>query len=574
VIAARLALQYPATNKDVGISLFPERLARPQPGAASGTPLIGGVLLALVGLVLLVTCVNVANLVLVRVSTRFREIALRASLGASRFRLFRQLLTESLLLAAFGGVAGAALGWWLTRLISTIRFGEALPLRLDLSFDWRVFGYTSLAVFTCGVLVGLAPAWQASRMNLSATLNEGGRSLAGGHRRMRSALVVAQVAGSLVVLIVAGLFVRSLQSAQKLDMGFNPRGVLILATDTGQLGYDEARGTAFYRAVKERVRAIPGVESAGFGFDVPMSSTGDNSERVWKEGQAGVPEVQVPVAGVNFVDEDYFRSMQIPLLRGRAIGEQDRKDSPSVAVINEAMAKLLWPGQDPIGRHFSFNKSDGRGVEVVGLTKTGKYNFIAENPRAFFYVPLSQNYLGFRVLAVRTAVLPMSLADSVERAFHTLDPDLPVSDVMSMEQSLAGANGFFLYRMGALFSSGLGTLGLLLAVVGVYGVISHSATQRSHEIGIRMAVGADRRDILRMIMSQGFGLVAIGIGIGLLIAAGFARLLRSLLLEISSMDPLTFFVVPALLLLVALVACYIPARRATRVDPLVALRYE
>lgn len=571
VIAARLAHDYPGTNKDISIHLFPERFARPDPNASRGVLLVGSILLALVGLVLLVTCVNIANLVLVRASARFAELALRASLGAGRFRMFRQLLTESLVLAACGGAVGVALGWWLARSIS---FAGSLPVRLDLTLDWRVFGYAALVVCTSGTLVGLTPAWRASRLNLSGTLREGGRSLVGGHQRLRSALVVVQVAGSLVLLIVAGLFVRSLQSAQRLDVGFNPSGVLILTTDTGQLGYDHARGTAFYRAVKERVRSLPGVESAGFAFDVPMSSITNDSARVWKEGQGGVPDVQVPVAGLNVVDEEYFRAMQIPVRRGRAIGEQDRQDSPHVAVVNETMATLLWPGQDPIGRHFRFNTSDGPLLEVVGLTPTGKYTLIAEPPRPFFYVPLSQHYRGLRVLAVRAAVPPMNLAEAVKREFQALDPDLPVTDVMSMERSLAGPNGFLLYRIGALFASGLGMLGLLLAVMGVYGVIAHSVAQRTHEIGIRMAIGADRRDILRLIVSQGLWPVAIGLGIGLLGAAGFSRVLRSLLLEVSSMDPLTFGAVSALLALVAWVACYIPARRATRVGPLVALRYE
>jgi len=295
---------------------------------------------------------------------------------------------------------------------------------------------------------------------------------------------------------------------------------------------------------------------------------------VWREGQAGVPETQLLSAGFNKVTEDYFRTMQIPILRGRPIGEQDQKNSARVAVINETMASRLWPGENPIGHHFSFTKSDAPPVEVVGVAKNGKYQWIAEDPSSFFYVPLSQNYASARILQVRTQVPPKSLTDGIEREIRALDADLPIFDVDTMEESLGGGNGFFLLRIAALMAGSLGLLGLLLAVVGVYGVVAYSVGQRTHEIGIRMAIGAQPPNILRMIVGQGLALVGIGLGIGLAMSLGFTRLVRNLLFQVGGTDPLTFVLVSLLLTGVALGACYIPARRATHVDPLVALRYE
>jgi predicted permease len=575
VVARRLEQEYPATNKGITVDIYPERLARPEPDGAEGNPVGAAVFLAMVGLVLLVTCVNVANLLLVRASARFKEMAIRAALGAGRVRIFRQLLTESLLLSMVGGTGGALLGWWFSRLIGSIRFPVSFPMHVDLSFDWRVFGYVGLIAALCGILVGLAPAWRASRMNLSSALREGGRSSGAGasHNRMRNALVVFQVAGTLVVLITAGLFVRSLQSVEKMDLGFRAEGLLNLVMDPKQLGYDEERGAAFYRALKERVQALPGVESASLAFAVPMGYY-NQSGRVWIEGQAGVPESEVPAISYNMADEDYFLTMQMPLRRGRAIGKQDQKDSPRVAVINETMARQLWPGQDPIGHHFSYEKSDAPPVEVVGVAKDGKYNWVLEDQQAYFYVPLAQSYSSLRVLHVRSSMAPLGLAPTIEREIHNLEPNLPVFDVGTMQQSLGGANGFFLVRMGAMFAAILGGLGLLLAVVGVYGVVSYAVSLRTHEFGIRIALGAQGKDIWRMVLRQGLALVGIGLAIGLALSLGLTRVLKSLLFQVSTLDPVTFLLVSVLLAGVSLVACYLPARRATKVDPLVALRYE
>ena len=575
VVASQLGAQFPETNKAVIPEVVPEHLARPEPDAARSNPVAAGAFLAMVGLVLLITCVNVANLVLVRASTRFKEMAIRASLGAGRLRIFRQLLTETLLLSLLGGVAGAVLGWWFTYVIGSIRFPVSLTIRLNLEFDWRVFAYVGLIVFLSGLAVGLVPAWRASRMNLNAILREGGRSGAAGssHQRMRSILVAAQVAGTLVVLIIAGLFVRSLQSAQSVDLGFNPDGVLNLGMDPSQMGYNEARGNDFFRSVKERVASTPGVQFASFAFSTPMGYY-NNATRVWREGQKALPVTEALGAGYNSVDEDYFRTLQIPILRGRAFTKQDEASTQRVAIVNETMAKRFWPSQDPLGHHFSFDKPDAPEVEVVGVARNSRYFQATEDPQEYFYVPLSQHYAAMRTMHVRTSVQPLTLAGAIQAEIHDLEPNLPVYDVELLRHSLQGPNGFFLPRMGAIFASIFGMLGLLLALVGVYGIISYAVSLRTHEIGVRMALGAQSKNVLAMILRQGVALTASGILFGLVVSFAVTRFMKSLLFQISAFDPLTFVSVSGLLLAVSLLACYFPACRATTVDPLVALRYE
>jgi putative ABC transport system permease protein len=575
VVAAQLEREYPATNKGLKAEVAPERLARPEPDASRTNPVGVAAFLIMVGLVLLITCVNVANLVLVRASTRYKEIAIRASLGAGRGRIFRQLLTESLLLSGMGGAAGALLGAWFTHLIGSIRFPTDITLHLNLAFDWRVFLYTGVIALACGITVGLVPAWRASRMNLNAVLRESGRSGGSGaaHQRMRSALVIAQVAGTLVVLVIAGLFARSLQSTQHMELGFNPDHVLNLGMDPAQIGYDEARATNLFRAIKERTRAVPGVQAVSFAFSTPFGVYNSGSP-VWKENEKSLPENEVRSALYNRVDEDYFQTLQIPIVRGRAFSVQDQPTSLRVAIINETLAKQLWPGEDPIGHHFSYLSANATPVEVVGVTRDGRYAEAMEDQRPYFYVPLSQSYMHIRVLHVRTTGDPVALAGTLQREVQALEPGLPLYNVQAMRESLSGVNGFFLARMGAMFASVLGMLGLALAVVGVYGVVSYAVALRTQEIGVRMAMGAQSGNVLGMILRQGVTLAGYGLLIGLALSFGVSRFLKSLLFQVSAADPVTYGVVSLLLLAITVVACYVPARRASVVDPLVALRYE
>jgi len=575
LVADNLSHAFPATDKDVTVSLISERIARPEANASTTRPLVITVFLAMVALVLVVTCVNLANLLLVRANGRAKELAVRAALGAGRIRLIRQLLTESLLLSAVGGAAGAALGWWLSRLASTLRLPGDVPMHTDFSFDWRVFSAIAAVVIFSGIFAGLIPAWRASRTDVNESLREGGRANSSGaiHNRIRGLFVVAQVSGACIVLIVAGLFLRSLQTAQHTNLGFNSNGVLLASVDLSQFGYDEARGTAFYRDIISRVRVLPGVDSATFATTVPLGNN-NQSDRVWKEGQESLPLAKVPNISYNVVDTDYFKTMGIPILRGRDISTRDTKTSVPVAIINETMAKQFWPGDDPIGHHFRIKKSDSPVVEVVGVARYARYTGIFDPPDSYIYLPESQNYSASRVLHIRTSQRETSLAPEIQSLVRSLDPDLPVYDVMPLNVALGGGNGFFLLRAGAIFAGGLGALSLILSIIGVYGVISYVTSQRTHEVGIRMAIGAQRSDVLRLVLRQGLTLVAIGLAIGLAFSFAATRFLSSLLFQISSVDPTTFAGVSLLLISVAAFACYLPARRATQVDPLIALRHE
>jgi predicted permease len=574
VVATRLERQYPDTNKTVRARVFPEYLARPEPNNAGQIPMVGAVFMVMVGLVLLVACVNVVNLMLVRATGRRRELAVRAALGAGRPRLMRQLITESLLIAAAGGVAGLAFGSAVSRLLGRIHLPGDLPFRFDFSFDWRVYAYvTGLAIVT-GVLVGVLPALRASRADLNDVLREGGRSQAeGGRSRLRKGLVIAQVAVSLVLLIAAGLFVRSLGNAQRIDLGFDPAYVLNLSMDVGQQGYSDARGTTFYRELESRVASLPGVTSVSYALSAPMGYNNsaayvDIESRPVERGQ------RKPIAGFNAVGARYFDTMKVPLRRGRGFTEHDDAHSTPVAVVSELMAARFWPNEDPIGKRFKGDDLGPAWVEVIGVAANGQYTYLFADPAPYFFVPIAQQYRSMRVLHLRTAAAPESLMLAARTQVRALDPDLPVYDVMPMADVLQGGNGFFLLRMGAAFAGALGLLGLVLAAIGIYGVVSYAASQRTQEIGIRVALGAQARDVLRLVVGQGLGLVLVGIALGLAAAYGMSRFLTTLLFGISPNDLVTFASVPAVLGTIALAACWIPARRAARVDPVTALRGE
>ncbi len=578
VIATRLSDQFPQTNHGQVVRVFPERIARPETGSAASLPLVATVFLALVALVLMVACINVANLLLARASARQREIAIRASMGATRFRLIRQMLTESILLAVAGGAAGAVLGMWVCSALERLRPLGDFPLRFGFSFDWRVFGYVAGVAAASGILAGLAPALRTSRTNLNETLREGGRGLIGeGGRRhiLRNSLVIAQVAGSIIVLVAAGLFVRSLTNAESVDLGYDPHNVLNVGINPALQNYDRPRAEAFYRELLRRAKTMPGVESATFAYSVPLSyySTGG---AIHAEGQVLGRDERAPGGQRNIVGPEYFATMRTPILSGRGFTEADAQSSPLVAVVNETMARHLWPNQDPIGHRFSYDgeKKKDALVTIVGVARNAKNNDLIDTPGLFFYVPITQEYNATHVLQLRTSVPPETLILPVEALVREFDQNLPLFDVMTMEKSLTGANGFFLYKMGAAFAGTLGALGLLLAVVGVYGVVSYGATRRTHEIGIRMALGAQPGSVFGLVLRQAAILVSSGIAIGLLAALGVTKLLSSLLVGVTSYDPLTFAAVAFLLILAAFVACYIPAHRAMRVDPMEALRYE
>jgi len=574
VIAQRLERQYPDTDKGIRMHVIPEPLARPSPENGAQLPLVASVFMGLVGLVLLVACVNVVNLLLARATVRYKEIAIRAALGARRSRLLRQMLTESLLLAVLGGAAGAAVGAWVSRMLAGISLPGDIPLRMDFSMDWRVFAFSAAAALFAGVISGLLPALRASRADVQEVLREGGRAGGGdGQHRLRDVLVIAQVAGSLVLLVAAGLFMRSLGHAHSAELGFRPDHVLVMNLDVAQQGYDESRGRAFYRELEQHVRRLPGVASATLSSTYPMNY--DNpSAYVRRLDQAPDDAKKNPITGYNLVGSDYFETLRTPILSGRPLNAQDQDSALRVAVINQTMAHRLWPGQDPIGKQFFYDAEKGKPVTVVGVSKDGKYEWMFEDPLPYFYLPIGQRYSSQRTLQIRTQGNPQDWKLTAVKEIHALDPALPVYDVLTMDEALGGGNGFFLLNVGAGFAGALGALGLVLALVGVYGVVSYAASRRTHEIGIRMALGADRSTILRMVLSRGFGLVLAGIAAGIVMALGLARFLTNMLLGVRPFDPVTFGGVSLLLVGISMVACYLPARRATCVDPLVALRYE
>jgi predicted permease len=574
VVSQRLAQAYPKDDQDLSLQVFPELRSRPTPDPKNTIVVISGLFMGLAGLVLVLACVNVANILLVRATVREREMAIRAALGAGRGRLIRQLLTESVLLAGGGGIAGVILGYWGSSALGQVNLATDLPVRLDFGFDWRVFIFASGAALLTGIIVGIIPAVRASRGNLAHILHEGGRGLVGGRNRLRSALVVAQVAGSLMLLIIAGLFMRSLGQAQKTDLGFDPNHVVNFFMDPNEIGYNEAQGREFYKNLLARVRALPGVISASTGNSTPMGYY-NNGDTVTVEGYVLPKGEPTPVSFYNVVSTDYFKTLRIPVLQGRAFTEADDQNALYVGIINEAMAKKFWPNQDPIGRHFTIGAEPTHPITVVAVAKDSRYQGVTGTINPYFYLPFAQHYVinSLAALQVRTAAAPESMIPTVERVIESLAPELPVFDVKTMSEALNTLNGLLIYQIGALLAAALGVLGLILALVGVYGVISYAASQKTHEIGIRMALGAQPTQILKMIFRQGLVIVAIGLVIGLAAALAAAKVVGNFL-TVSATDPLTYVTVSAVLTIVALLACYIPARRAMRIDPMEALRYE
>ena len=574
VIAQRFSQDHPEVEKDMSIQAFSEMRSRPNPDPNNNILLISAMFLGLATIVLVLACVNVANILLVRATIREREMAIRAALGAARGRLMRQLLTESVLLAVLGGAAGILLGAWGSAAVSSIQIGVDLPVHLDFSLDWRIFTFAFAAALLTGLIVGAIPAIRISRGNLSTILHEGGRSVAGGRHRLRNALVMAQVAGSLMLLIIAGLFARSLQKAQKTDLGFRPEGVVNLSMDPAEIGYSDSRGMEFFKTVLDRVRELPGVESASLTNAVPMGYFND-ADTLTIDGFEPPAGQAAPFAFYGVISPDYFRTLQIPLLRGRTFSDADSLTAPYVAIVNETMVQRYWHDVDPIGRHFRLAGDASHQVEIVGVAKNSRYNGGTGTIGACFYLPLAQHYAGnsLTTLQVKSAAPPAQMIRETEQLISRLAPDLPVFDVRTMTEALNTLNGLLIFKIGAGLAATMGFLGLILAVVGVYGVISYAASQKTHEIGIRMALGARPADILRMVFGEGLLIVGIGIIAGLLAAFAFARLVGDFI-AVSTTDPATYVAVTMVLASVALAACWIPARRSMRVDPVVALRHE
>jgi len=574
VVAARLAKQYPQTDATFSFSVIPEPLARPQPYANSYFLLAGGLFLGLAAFVFLLACVNVENLLLTRTIARRRELGIRAALGARRSRLVGQMITENLILAILGALAGAGLGCLANRLAGSIHIHN-FPLQLDVTFDWRVFAYVSLSAAAAAIAVSLFPALRASRAGVNTVLHDhpADAGVFGNTFRGRNLLVVAQIAGSMALLVVAVLLVQSLRHAQNLSLGFDPHNVLNVTFDPGNFGYDQTRTTSFYRELESRVSALPGVQFVSLASNVPMAPSPCKKD-VYVENRPLPPGQSPPNVLCNYVDGPYFATMRIPLLRGRAFERSDGDHSAPVAIVNQMMAQRYWPHQDAVGKRFSVSGPNGPWVQIVGVAANGKYLTVMEDPQPSLYLPLDQNFAAKRTLLVRSSVKPESMAEPIEREAAALAPGLPPLDIETMQHSLEGAFGFFVVQLGAALAGIMGGVGLILAVVGVYGVVSFALAQRTREFGIRLALGATPADIMRLVLRQGFALATSGALVGFLLTRVLSSTFGHVLFGVSPTDPATYGAVAVLLVLVVLVACAVPARRAMRVDPIAALRHE
>jgi predicted permease len=530
------------------------------------------ILLGAVGFVLLIACANVANLLLARAAAREKEMAVRAAIGAGRWRIVRQLLTESLALSFVGGALGLLVAFWGLDALRGLAPGN-IPRLHNVALDGRVLLFTSAVTMLTGVLFGVAPALRSSRVNLGETLKEGGRGAVGGGQRLRGALVVAEVALSLVLLVGAGLLIRSFMRVQQVEPGFDARGVASMRLSVAGTGYQGERSAEYFRQLLERVRALPGVESAGAASILPLGG-GIGWGSITIEGYVPAGGQEAIQADQRIAGAGYFETMRVPLVRGRYFDERDAAGAPPVAIIDESMARTYWPGADPVGRRLKVGgpEDETPWVTVVGVVGGVKQYALDTDSRVTIYYPHGQNPSGTMYVAARTPGDAGVLAASLAREARAVEPNVAVFDVKTMGQRLSES---LARRRFAMLALGLFALAaLVLAAVGIYGVMSYTVAQRTREIGVRVALGASRRDVLGLVLKRGMLLALVGIGAGLAGALALTRVLSSLLFGVSASDPLTYAAIALLLAAAALLACYVPARRATKVDPMVALRYE
>jgi putative ABC transport system permease protein len=571
-VGERIERADPESHTGAGIKLVP---LHEQVIGSIGTLLL--VLLGAVGLVLLIACANVANLLLLRAAARRQEIAIRLALGATRWRLLRQLVSESLLLALVGGALALILAaWGVKLLLAAIPAAQldAMPYLQGLTLNARVFGFTGALSLLTGIVFGLAPAWQSAKPDLQVALKDSSRTASdAGRQRFRSLLVVSEIALALVLLIGAGLLIKSTQRLLDVKLGFEPERLMTMQLELPDSKYStDEQARAFHQQLLSRVETLPGVAGVATVNWLPFEGGPGDLLRV--EGEPPPPPSEVPKTTTHVVSSNYFRTMGIALIKGRTFSDDDNPSAPKVLIINNALARKLFADRNPIGRRIIFEGGDPQPFEIVGVVDDERVGELDEEAAAVVYHPYLQEPWTKLNLVIRTAGDPIGIINAVRGQVQALDPNLALYSTATMEQLMAARPSTFLRRYPALLMAVFAALALTLAAVGIYGVISYSVTQRTHEIGIRMALGAQRRDVLKLIIRQGLRLILAGVAAGVLAALMLARLMQSLLFGISATDPLTFLLVTALLMLVAFLACYIPARRATKLDALVALRYE
>lgn len=570
-LAKQLEQAYPDTNREIGLRLL-SLWKSPYGGSALMLPVLS-LLFAVSFGVLLIVAANVANLLLARATVRQKEIAIRLALGAGRMRLIRQLLTESLVLALLGGTLGVLAAQWGAQLFRAFMPRTYLPIGYEFAVNGETMLFTMALTLVTGIVFGLAPALQSSRLNLSASLKEGGRTSGAAlpHHRLRSALVVAEVALALVLLVGAGLCLKGSRKAQALDIGFDPRQVLLAGLRIGMHGYDEERGMVFYRQLRERLAAMPGVKEAALANWFPLGFEGGSSTTVAVPGYERKPNEDLSIQN-SIVSPRYFAALGIPLLSGRDFTEQDDTSHPLVVIINETMAKRFWPGQDPIGRKFTIWNGQ-RELTVIGVAKNGKYRLLSEPPRPFMYFAYQQGVWNLDLsLALRTEGDPITFASALRREIHALDPGVEVWNTIAMRDFSQAA--FLGQKIVSTLLMALGAVALVLAAMGIYGVMAYVVSQRTHEMGIRLALGASAQRVIQLVLSQGMRLAGLGLALGLIGAVALSHSLTNFLYGVSPFDLVTFVGVMITLAAVSLAACLVPAWRAASVDPMTALRSE
>jgi len=570
-IAAGLEKEYPRDNPGRTVELYPLNQSALGINQRKQFSLAGGVLMAVVGLVLLIACVNVANLLLAQAAKREKELSIRAAMGARRFRLVQQLLTESAVLSLLGGLAGLLVAYWGRNVLWSFRPPFLLDGSIDLSFDARVVGFTLVISVLTGLVFGIIPAIKASGTDVNEVLKTGGRGGALGwtHNRLRGLLVISEIALALVALVGSGLFLRSMQNAQQYNPGFDSQNLFQMNFDLGALRYDEDHGQQFFRDVVERAKTVPGV--AGASVSANGIFGGGISGTIFREGEQTDPNNRGTLVNFDDVTPGHFATMRIPFLSGRDFTDFDRQNTTPVVIINEAMAKIVWPGQEALGKRFAIVQ-DPNLLQVVGVVGTTIVGQIGEDPQPIAYFPMRQQYSPFATLVVRTTGNPESLLGAVRTQVQQIDKNLAFTNAQTVQQILG--QGLWAARMGAALLGLFGALAMILASIGIYGVLAYSVAQRTSEIGLRMALGAQPRQVLSLVLRQGMLLALIGAAVGIVVALPVARMAAGLLYGVSATDPLTYVGITLLLMGVALLACYLPARRATRIDPLVALRVD
>jgi predicted permease len=570
-IALHLESEYPKDNGGRSVALTPLADAAVGVNDSAQIKLAGGLMMGIVGLVLLIACVNLANLLLAQAARREKEISVRAALGASRSRLVRQMLTESIVLSLLAGIAGLGIAYGGRSALWSFRPPFIGENDIDLALDSHVLLFTLGIALLTALLIGIAPAIKSAKPDLIEVLKVGGRggTVSWTRSPLRSMLVVSEIALALVALIGAGLFIRSMQNAQRIDPGFESEKLFMMAFDLGALHYEEGRAQEFFRAAVERAKAVPGVEAATVASNFPLG--GGFARTVFPEGQDEASGYRGTLTQLDDITPSFFETLRIPLIRGRIVNDSDRQNTVQVAVINEAMVKQFWPNTDPLGKRFHFFGEPAL-REVVGVVRNTVVDQIGEEPQPVIYLPITQDFSPAVTLQVRTTGRPEAVIGTVRGQLQSLDTNMAITNVQTIQEIMR--QGLWAPRMGAGLLTVFGGLALILAAVGVYGVLSYSVSQQTREIGIRMSLGAQQGQVLRMVIGQGFRLAVTGLGLGLLAAFGLTRVLSSLLFGVSAHDPITFGGVSLVLATAAILACYIPARRATRVDPIIALRYE